>query len=395
MSRILFAWELGEGLGHVTVQRALALGLAERGHDVLLAARNVRSARTAFSDTGLAYVQCPYQTWRPPPIFQPLRSYAHLLHSVSFNSVEGLISLLSAWQRLFDLFDPDLIVFDHSPTALLASRTRGAKRALVGSGFFGPPPVSPLPSLRPGERVSPDLLARDEATVLALVNDSLRRTGASELSRLADLYAQADLSVLATYEELDHFGPRSGVRYWGVQASCPAVTPTWPEGIGKRIYGYLKPMPGLSELLGTLGTLGAPVLVYGSWVNDEAVKRFGTRTLRLERQPLDLQRVAEECDLAILNGTHGTTAELLLRGVPVLQLPIFVEQALTAARTAELGAGLMFNSKETTRVAAGLNRMLSGEEYREAAGRFASKYAGTDSTAIAAQIVEALDSLVG
>ncbi len=394
MSRVLFTWELGEGLGHVTSQRPLAAALQERGHKVVLAVRNVRSAATAFEGSGLSFIQCPHQTWQVAARFRPIVSYAHMLHSIGFNGPEGLASLVAAWTHLFELVDPDLIVFDHSPTALLAARPHRAKRVLQGLGFFAPPAVHPLPQIQSGSRADPSQLAKDEEEVLRLTNAALAGTTVPVLRRLAEIYSDIDLNLLMTYEELDHFGPRNEVRYWGVQSSCGTTLPEWPRADGRRIFAYLKPAPGLSDLFGRLNELGYPTIVYGAWVDENAQDRFGSSTLTLERRPLDVGAVAEKCDLAILNGTHGTTAEMLLRGIPVLQIPIFVEQALTAQKTVALGAGLMADPRNAGAVAARLDQILNSNQYKQAAGRFAAKYAGIDADQLFDELIDLVVDLL-
>lgn len=395
VSTVLFVWELGEGLGHVVGQRPLALALRSRGHEVVLAVRNVRSAATAFAGTGLRFVQCPYMIWRTVPRFTPLVSYAHMLDSVGFGNPGGLAALISAWRCLMDLVDPDLIVFDHSPTALLAARTHRARRVLAGNGFFAPPPTYPLPRVHPDIDADPDRLRRDEDAVLATVNEAMTATGTETIDELADMYRDVDLNLLMTYGELDHFGPRPDQRYFGVQNECPGVAPTWPSATGPKIYGYLKPAPDLAAVLRALSDTGQPTIIFGTWVNDDARRRFGSATLRLEDRPLDMDLVGTQCDLAILNGTHGTCAELLLHGVPLLQLPIFVEQALTAKNTVRMGAGLMADPRDARAITACLTRMLGSDAYRHAAGQFSARYAGADRAAVLREIADLIERLLG
>lgn len=395
MARILFAWELGAGLGHVTCQRPLAVGLRQRGHEVVIAVRDVRSAAAVFAGGGLSFVQCPFRAWKVPRRFQPLMSYAHLLHSIGFNEPQGLASLVAAWRHLYELVNPDLIIFDHSPMGLLAARSHRAKRALLGTGFCAPPGVCPLPQLRPWVRADLEQLAKDEEMVRSIANKALEKSETPPLPRLGDIYADIEVNLLTTFAELDHFGPRRDVRYWGVQLSCPATPPTWPRADGKKIFAYLKPSPGLRELLQKLNELGQPAIVFGTWVDGKARQRFGSRTLTLENRPLDLGLVAEQCDLAILNATHGTTAEMLLKGIPLLQLPIFVEQQLTARNTVDIGAGLAANRKNPKLVAQRLDQMLATDRYRQAAKRFAAKYAAADPETAREEMIDLLEGLVG
>lgn len=43
--------------------------------------------------------------------------------------------------------EPDAVVFDHSPTALLAAKARTFRKTLLGSGFICPPPAEAVTML--------------------------------------------------------------------------------------------------------------------------------------------------------------------------------------------------------------------------------------------------------
>ncbi len=74
------------------------------------------------------------------------------------------------------------------------------------------------------------------------------------------------------------------------------------------------------------GTWGCPALIFAPAVSRKLQQEFAAPTIRFENEPPYLGQVSKECDVAILNGTHNTTASLLLAGKPMLQLPEFLEQ---------------------------------------------------------------------
>jgi hypothetical protein len=59
MYDVLFAWELGGGLGHIGRMRPLAEAFVRRGKTVAFAARDVRFCGTIFRDTSIAWFQAP------------------------------------------------------------------------------------------------------------------------------------------------------------------------------------------------------------------------------------------------------------------------------------------------------------------------------------------------
>ena len=131
-------------------------------------------------------------------------------------------------------------------------------------------------------------------------------------------------------------------------------------------------------MLDLLRRLNHPTLIYSDGIDPQLQRQFSTDRLHFENQPLDLGRVAAECDLAILNGNHGTTIAMLMDGKPTFQLPITLEQVLFAQAVRRLGAGLDANVAKTQQVTERLHAMLSTDDYAAAAHRFAEKYRSFD-----------------
>jgi UDP:flavonoid glycosyltransferase YjiC (YdhE family) len=90
-----------------------------------------------------------------------------------------------------------------------------------------------------------------------------------------------------------------------------------------------------------------------------------------------IDQVARECDLAILNGTY-TAITMLLAGKPVLQLPVFLEQAMSGLAIERLGAGLCAPPNDPDRVVTSLESLLASNRFAQAAQSFAARYADDD-----------------
>ncbi len=136
---VLFCWELGGGLGHMMQMLPLAEDLAKAGCRVFVALRQLERATDIFGRAGVSFLQAP--AWLPgtPGRFRRPVTFAGLLANVGFGSDGELFARACAWRNLMRMVRPDLIIFDHSPTALLASRGLATRRALIGSGFCCPP----------------------------------------------------------------------------------------------------------------------------------------------------------------------------------------------------------------------------------------------------------------
>lgn len=147
MATILLAWELGGGLGHLVNLQPLARGLSNRGHRVILVARDLSAAALVLSKDGIELLQTP-------PVERPARgigltyTFAQLLYNCGFADPKRLTRRVALWRNWLHDLRPNLIVCDHSPTALLASRGLDIRRATISTGFFRPPDLSPLPNLQ-------------------------------------------------------------------------------------------------------------------------------------------------------------------------------------------------------------------------------------------------------
>ena len=215
MATIFFAWELGAGLGHVSPLQPVIDELARRGHRVFVALRHVSRATMVFQEPGVRVVQAPYLVQRAPRSFKQQFTFAHILHNIGFHDVADLRARTDAWAALYELINPDVIVFDHSPTALLASARREVKRLTIGTGFCCPPHCEWFPNWRPSVKRDPRQLRQDESRVRDVVNELLATWRRPPLNSLSELYARVDDTVLTTFPELDHYQPPREADYWG------------------------------------------------------------------------------------------------------------------------------------------------------------------------------------
>ena len=369
MARILFAWELGSGLGHVLPYVSWASRLAQRGHDIVFAVRDLM--RAGLLPGCLTCLQAPL---RVAPVRPPVRvlSYPDLLHNNGWDDAGALTTLVRAWRALFDLVRPDLMVSDHSPTALLAARPLAVAKLICGSGFFVPPISTPLPSLRPWAPVSRAVLLRREQRTLTIAN-SARGERCPPLPRLSALF-EADGVVLRTFPELDHYGGRDATDYWGVWSRCPGLAPDWGETGATRVFCYLRADPGMPVVLSALAELDLTALIFAPTAGPALRRRFHSHRLQFVASPLDMEQTVRDCALGVCNANHATVARLLLGGKPMLLLPLTLEQLLVARNAERLGAARVALPPTADVVRAALVDLLRHSRYRSAAHAFAERY---------------------
>jgi len=375
MARFLLAWELGGGLGHLDKLRAIGCELLRRGHSVIAAIREMIHADEVFGGTGIDFIPAPAKTIRTADHVEVPCCYAHILHNTCFADDRSLKSQLQAWHSILKLTRADMVVAEHSPTAILACRGRGIRVARLGTGFTCPPATDPLPVLpRMKHHLTDEEVRLVETRMLDRINGILRCLDVPLLSQLRENFATVDLTVLATYPEIDHFGPRENEQYWGIWQNSYGVPPQWPRIAGSKVFAYLKPFKAVEHLLGLLRDSQIPTLVVSDGLEPALLERMSGRNVRFETRPVEIRQAAAECELAVLNAGHGSAATMLLAGKPMLLIPLFHEQLLLARRVEEMGAGRSAPPDDGKIIARELQKVLGSAAFTTRARAFADRY---------------------
>lgn len=393
MAKIVFTWELGGGMGHIMPYLSVVKALHTKGHEIIFILRDLSQAKLISRICRATCFQAPLKI---SPVLEPHKepsTYAHILHNIGFNDPDILSGMVEGWRSLYNVIKPDFVLFEHSPTALLAARGYTFKKMHVGTGFTIPAPVYPLPNLRLWRTADPATLKHDEDRTLATMNLLLDTFNLQPLNRITDLFA-SEPQVLSTLKELDPYQERANGNYCVSWINPVGVEPLWPEGRGKRIFAYLRPFPTLPSLLSMLIKLKTPSIVYIDKVGDKLKTQFNSSTLKFADRPQDMSRIAAECDFAILNGTLITTINLLLAGKPALHLPLYLEQWLTGNSVEKIGAGLNEASFKPQEMSARLDMLMSSDSYTKAAQELAQRYKHVNAQNQQEKIINLIDNML-
>lgn len=394
MARVLFAWELGGDFGHLSRLLPVALALRARGHEPVFAVRDLMGAEALLTPHGIAAFQAPLWLGRltnlPPPIH-----YAELLMRFGYLQPAALTGICRAWRNLVQLLQPALVVLDHAPTALLATRGTGLPRLNLGDGFCIPPPTRPIP---PFLWWQPENMARvqdSEQHALNTANRVLQALGAPPMTALSEL-ADCDAQLLCTFAELDHYPDRDASRFAGPIFSLgQGVDMAWPAGDGPRVFAYLKPAYGaLDQVLAALQASPARVLAYVPGAARQTLQRFGSDRLQFSAAPLDMAAMRAQCDLAVGHGGAGTTAAMLLAGKPLLLFPMQMEQTMAARRVVALRAGVALHADAAAQLPHLLQQVLSDTTLAQGARAFAARHAGYDQADTVLHVTDRCEALM-
>lgn len=385
MARVLLAWELGGGYGHVAKLLPLSRRLRAAGHDVALLLREPH--RAAGAEEGVPVAMAPHWKGRNPPGASAI-NYAGVLALSGYASAENVRGLVAAWRRIYASTQPHLLVANHAPTALLAARGAGFPAMALGTGFEMPPPSRPSASLQPWRKVTKADREKLDAKVLAIANAGARGGKAAPLASISDI-VDADIRFLCTFPEIDHYPDRGTARYVGpIAGAVGKNAPVWPDGGSRRAFVYLTGKTvAQTRLVEHLRRLGWSVAMHLRDAPPQLLEQAAAAGIRVEPRPVDLPALAGQCDLIVSHGGHGTTAQALLAGIPILTFPQHLEQATLAHRVAAVGAGkAVAVQAEGIDYGAVMAQLVEAGAARAAAERFAAKHRDFDAEVALDQI---------
>jgi len=331
---------MGSALGHLSNLKPFIDQALTAGHQVTMAAKELHNIETVFPGYDLPLFQAPYLMRKPRDVGR-LLSYPHLILQ-RFETDAELMVLCRTWDTLFDTVEPDVVIYEFAPTALIASLHRSWRKWVIGSGFYMPRVDGPFFGVFPGVRMTPEIkagLRSAEATLLRRVNRVLQTRGLARIENARQIVTETDSQLLMTLPEVDPYGARPGADYVGIPRPPPSAAPRWPALGKRRIFAYLSSFPSLELFLRALATLDASVLIYSREIPLRLQGRYPALTF--VDSPLDLESVFSTADLVVNMGNHSTCAQAVMTGVPQLIIPTKQEKFFTAIRIAAQGWGVL------------------------------------------------------
>jgi rhamnosyltransferase subunit B len=154
LARILLAWELGGGLGHMVRFERLIKELRSRGHALSLALPYLQHAKNLdLSQDNIRNVP----EW--PGVARRRRdrtgiswiTYGDMLADIIFTDSNEIAAHIAVWRRVIDDSKADIVIADYAPGAVLAARNF-IQCVNIGDGYTLPPhDMADFPRLWPGE----------------------------------------------------------------------------------------------------------------------------------------------------------------------------------------------------------------------------------------------------
>ena len=377
----------------------LARRMSGRGHDVVCVMKDAPASRVMLGGEAIPVLPAP--VWKKPrKRLGETINLAEVLINLGYLVTGQLASVMADWRDLFRVLNPDLLVVNHAPSALLAARDADFKVAHFGTGFSLPPRLKPIPSLVSWKPVKPERLERSENALLKTINAALAEAGCHAIEALHQMF-KADDEILVTFSELDHYPDRPGAEYAGPVISTDRTdAPVWPHEaeVGRRIFCYLKPgHPGFSKMMTALAAVDAHKLVFVSGTRGRPPETAEARNFTFSDRPVNIRHACRQSDLVVCHSGHGTVAASLLEGAPLVMLPAkrHLEQTINARNVVRTGAGVALPAEAgRERMESALKAGLENAKLKQNARAISQKYANYDSEVQLETLTERLESLV-
>lgn len=385
---VLFAWELGDGLGHVSRLIKIAERLRGQGVRCRFLVRNLELAGRAVQSAGFDVLQAPIARVEPirgPDGTQPV-TVGDILGAIGFASAERLAPLVGAWASAIDLVAPDLVVTDYAPTANLALYGGPIPWIPIGDGFTLPPFATER--FLPFRKARPAFDERHLLETIAGVQAGRRRPA---VERLPTLF-EGTRRYVVTLPELDPWHRVRTSPGIGPIAPPPQPVESQPEN---AYFAYLSAAYAFTgRVLEGLLASGRPGSVF---VRDSAPAQrdaWRRQGLTVWDEPQSMQRMAERAAAIVHHAGVGTSEQVLGLGRPQLLIPRHFEQFANTDALGRIGVAVSLRGGgkfAPADVGQALGMLVDGDRFRARAAAFARELASRPANALDTVAAACLD----
>lgn len=358
MKNVLFAWELGRGLGHLMNMRRIAARLRPHGIRFVAVSRDPAATDLLAGDFAEVIAAPRWPIDSRPASQRPALSSATLndiLSGMGLADSAAVRQLLGAWDDIFRRIRPDLVVADFSPLAALAARGR-VPLVHIGNGYTLPPHrMKRFPLLH---RFSPPLWS--EERTLGAVNQAARAVGRAPLDHLPQLFS-GDACLVQTFPLFDPYDTQRSEPLEGPMFDRP---PAMKGADARSIFVYLSSGYALHpSLFPALGPFAARLRLHAPGLPAAQLEALRGAGAHVDATPAPLADILPATCLIVHNGGPGVAAEALVAGVPQLVLSAQIEQDFNGQALQDAGVARCVRVYEPgADISAGLVGAMSGDD---------------------------------
>lgn len=379
MKNIIFTWELGGGSGHISEMMPLAKKFDDQQYHVSLLLKDVIVCNLSRLGN-MKIFQSPLWLSETRGFPEPAISFSETLLRFGYHDPIYLHRMVLLWINTLKALKADIVIATFSPTAMLAARILRLPVFTLGTGYYVPPHIYPLPLLSSSTKAPPHRLEEADDKVTSVINEILHFYDMPPIPHLTGLF-EAKKHLFLTYPEIDHYDTRTKNPdqhiFLGPILDLDFGEDVFWSGLAlKKIFVYLRPHNShYKEIILALKTLPCEYIVCIPGISSHEGMELESNHGQVFSSPVKFRHLLKDCDLAIGYGGHGFTSCMLTYGVPQIMLPVFTEQYILGLKMEALGAGKMLTEKlEQTQYANVISDILNNGSYKTSAMKVASKY---------------------
>ena len=333
MAKILIGYEWGLGMGHLARMLPIARALSACNHQIVFFLHNPSECAKIIAKEKLPIlpvieIKIRIHELGAPPRFH---SYSDIMASLYSYYPENMFTATLSWKTIFDIYKPDLIVCDHSPTCCLAAFDR-IPVVLLGDGFTLPPAHESVFPVTRGDSpvIDPDQLLENMRLVQKMHGHKIPQTITEPFRTAARL--------LCTLPELDHYPLMRRDTVIGpppndfLEQAIPPTEPRW--------FAYLKAsFPATVKILEGLCESRLSGEVYVPNLAPELEKRLTQKNIVVHHDPPPMNQILPRVSVILHHGGNGVSCAALSAGRPQIVVPMYHETELIGERLRRIGVG--------------------------------------------------------
>ncbi len=396
MANILIAWELGGGYGHLDSMFSIGNQLTVSGHSVHYAVRDLPRAELRAGSTHLKVFQSPYYLAQSSQQASAI-NYSGILLRCGYNRPTELAGLIRGWIQLITLIQPEIILVDHAPGAIIAAKILNIPVCNTATGFVFPPVINPLPGFQDESIIPLQQLEKTDSLALLSINTVIKKYSAKPLDNLAQLF-DIEHNFMCTFSELDHYGTRSDTDYCGsIYSTLGDSFPAWQQDSEKKkVFLYLSAAhPLFKSIVEQLRNSPYQVLLHPRDIKWKHNEQTIDQNLFISPRPVNMDTVTKHADIIICHGGHATSSAVLLSGIPLLIIPQQIEQQLFANRLASQNLAVHVNpcSKNINWIKI-ISQKLNDDALQSNVKKFSDKYNNYEVSQSCQHIVKGIEKVL-
>ncbi len=343
MRSIIFCWEYGAGLGHISALHTLALRLKAKKLKCILVTPEGSHVPEKFNsfDEIIKFPNALGLAGLVTGNSGQIVSYNSAISSFGFGDSRFIFTRLKLWQNLFEDVKPAMVIADYAPTALTCARMLGIPTVAMGNGYTLPPVnICTYPKF-----VNQDDPV-DAVALLNSINQALSLAGLNKLSALPDLF-KADIHACFTNPDLDPFGKVREPKAAGPILAAPV--PDFSKSRPARSFIYLTHCkPEVATLMVDAALqLDRPVDIYALTMTEAQQRKVQDTNVTFLQTLQSMDTICSNYDLVAHLGGHNLMVELLEAGMKQVVFPIDIEKVLYAQKMENLGLAYQLRMDHT------------------------------------------------